>query len=318
MAVLLTVGAIELWRDAPSVGDWVLFGVVQLGGGALVGIAVGRIGSRVLNAMTLPSASAYPVFALSLAAIAYGASVTLHASGFLAVYIAGLVVGSRVPRHHRLIQSFHAGLGSVAEIGLFLLLGLLVNPGELPALAVRGLVIAVVLVLVARPIAVASCLPWFGARRQETTIVAWAGLRGAVPIVLATFPLTVGHPKGIVIFDIVFFVVFVSAAVQGITVSPLARRLGLRADRSPWEAMVEVEIEAGARVAGRTLASAPLPDGARVAAVFRADEVVVPDGATRLQADDRLLVVAQRRGDLEALVAWAAASGPGDAHPPPD
>jgi cell volume regulation protein A len=326
MAILLTIGALEAWRSSPSPADWLAFGLVQLGGGAVVGLAVATGGARVLNRSALASASAYPVFALAVAGVSYGAAASIGASGFLAVYVAGLVVGSRVPRHRRLIRSFHDGLGSVAEIGLFLLLGLLVYPGDLPPLAGRGLVIAAVLVFVARPVAVGICLPWFGTTWQETTAVAWAGLRGAVPIVLATFPLTVGHPDGVLIFDVVFFVVLLSALVQGLTISPLARRLGLEADPSPWEAVVEVvpldrvqgdlievELDPASTVIGRTLAEAPLPDKARVAAIFRDDEVVVPTGRTVLTDGDRLLVISTDAHDIDHLTDWAAgraATGP--------
>ncbi|WP_426574674.1 potassium/proton antiporter [Aquihabitans sp. McL0605] len=319
MAILLTIGAIEAWRASPTAADWVEFGVVQLGGGAAIGLAVAFAGAWVLNRSRLGNASAYPVFALAVAGVAYGASAAIGASGFLAVYVAGLTIGARVPRHRRLIRSFHDSLGSVAEIGLFLLLGLLVNPSELTELAGRGLVIAAVLVFVARPIAVGVCLPWFRTTWQETTITAWAGLRGAVPIVLATFPLSVGHPQGVLIFDIVFFVVLLSALVQGLTVTPLARWLGLEADPSPWEAMVdvvpldrvqgdlvEVELDPGSPVIGHALATVPLPDKARIAAIFRADEVVVPTGATVLAPGDRLLVVTSHRSHAKHLVTWAA------------
>lgn len=318
MAILLTIGAIEAWRASPTVADWVEFGIVQLGGGAAIGLGVAFAGAWVLNRSKLANASAYPVFALAVAGLAYGLSATVGASGFLAVYVAGLVIGARVPRHRRLIRSFQDSLGSVAEIGLFLLLGLLVFPSDLIELAPRGLVIAAVLVFVARPVAVALCLPWFRTTWQETTIVAWAGLRGAVPIVLATFPLSVGHPQGILIFNIVFFVVLLSALVQGLTVTPLARRLGLEADPSPWESMVdvvpldrvqgdliEVELDLESPVVGRTLADAPLPDRARIAAIFRAEAVVVPTGSTVLQAGDRLLVVSTDTEHIDHLVAWA-------------
>lgn len=334
MAILLTIGAIEAWRSSPSALDWVEFGLVQLGGGALIGLAFSTAGTWVLNRWRLASASAYPVFALAIAGVTYGAAASIGASGFLAVYVAGLVVGARVPRHRRLIRSFHDGLGSVAEIGLFLLLGLLVYPGDLPSLAGRGLIIAAVLVFVARPVAVAVCLPWFGTTWRETTAVAWAGLRGAVPIVLATFPLTVDHPDGVLIFDVVFFVVLLSALVQGMTITPLAKRLGLEADPSPWEAvvevvpldrvrgdLVEVELDPASTVIGRTLADAPLPDKARVAAIFRDDEVVVPTGRTVLTDGDRLLVITTDADDIDHLVDWAAGDEPGtepqiDADPP--
>lgn len=323
MAVLLTVGAIEVWRGAPTAADWLVFGGLQLGGGALVGVAAGFAGARVLNRIGLASASAYPVFALAVAGVAYGVATSIGASGFLAVYVAGLVVGNEVPRHRRLIRSFHDGLSSVAEIGLFLLLGLLVFPDQVLDRAGQGLLVALVLALVARPLAVWGILPWFGTSRRETTVVAWAGLRGAVPIVLATFPLSAGHPDGVLIFDVVFFVVVVSAALQGLTVAPLARRLGLRPEPSPWDAMVEVvpldgmagelvevELDQSSRVVGRTLAEVPMPAGSRAAAVFRQGEVIVPTGSTELQAGDRLLAVT---GDdqVEALARWSGTAGPG-------
>jgi cell volume regulation protein A len=324
MAVLLTVGAIEVWRGAPTVSDWVLFGGLQLGGGVLVGTLVGIIGARVLNGVGLANASAYPVFALAVAGVAYGAGTAIGASGFLAVYVAGLVVGNEVPRHRRLIRSFHDGLSSVAEIGLFLLLGLLVFPDQVLDRAGQGLLVALVLVFVARPLAVWAILPWYRTSGRETTVVAWAGLRGAVPIVLATFPLSAGHPDGVLIFDVVFFVVVVSAALQGLTVAPLARRLGLEPAASPWDAMVEVvpldgvagelvevELDDASPVVGRTLAAVPMPAGARAAAVFRDGDVIVPTGSTVLQAGDRLLAVT---GDdqVEALARWSGTDpGPG-------
>jgi cell volume regulation protein A len=317
MAVLLTVGAIEVWRGAPAAGDWLAFGALQLGGGAIVGLGLGLGGARILGRVRLANASAYPVFALAVAGLAYGTATTAGASGFLAVYVAGLVVGNRVPRHRRLIRSFHDGLSSVAEIGLFLLLGLLVFPSQVLDLSGRGLLIALVLVFVARPLAVWLVLPWFSIPAREAWIVAWAGLRGAVPIVLATFPLSAGHPDGPLIFDVVFFVVVVSAAVQGATVAPLARRLGLQPAASPWDAMVEVvpldgvagemvevELDATSSVVGRTLADAPLPKGARVAAVLRDHRVVVPTGVTALLAGDRLLVIAEE-GQVEDLARWS-------------
>ena len=328
MAVLLTIGALEMWRASPSVADWLVFGAVQLGGGAVVGLLIGMAGARLLNRIGLASASAYPVFALAVAGVTYGSATAIGASGFLAVYVAGLAIGSQVPRHRRLIWSFHDGLSSVSEIGLFLLLGLLVFPSEVLARAGWGLLVAAVLIFVARPLAVALCLPWFRWSAKETGIVAWAGLRGAVPIVLATFPLSAGHPEGVLIFELVFFVVIVSAAAQGLTVGPLARRLGLHAERSPWDAMVEVvpldqvhgelvevELDPTSVAVGQSLAELSVPGQARIAAIFRDDQIVIPSGATSLQGGDRMLAI-MVEDHLEELAAWAGpAVTPGEELP---
>lgn len=217
------------------------------------------------------------------------------------------------------MRTFHEGLASTAQIALFLLLGLLVFPARLPDVALPALVVATVLVLLARPLAVAACLPWFGLSRAEVGLASWAGLRGAVPIVLATFPLTAGYAQGQTIFDITFFVVLVSATVQGLTVGPLARRLRLEPDSSgatplaeaiPLDAVgvdvVEINVPSGSPVAGQPLRELALPLGARVAAVVRNGEVLVPDGDSRLAEDDLLVVFGRQRGELSAaLTTWA-------------
>jgi potassium/hydrogen antiporter len=329
MAVLLTVGVLATWQGDAGVGDWLVFGLRQLGGGLAAGVVVGATAVAVIHRLRLDSPALYPVLAFGVAGLAYGIGAALGASGFLAVYVAGLAIGSGSPRHRRSIRRFHEGLASVAQITLFLLLGLLVFPSQLPAVAGTGLLTAAVLVFVARPLAVAACLPWFGFRGRELVFAAWAGLRGAVPIVLAIFPFTVGYPAGSLIFDVTFFVVLVSAALQGLTVAPVARLLGLRAGKTAWDAVadlvpldsagvdvVELEIGPANGVAGCRLRDAPMPLTARVAAVLRADAVTVPDGDTRVVAGDLLIVVAPHADGLAtALTRWAER---GPAPPPTD
>jgi cell volume regulation protein A len=175
--------------------------------------------------------------------------------------------------------------------------------------------VAVLLVLIARPLAVAVCLPWFGFDRRELAFASWAGLRGAVPIVLATFPLTAGHPAGQEIFDVTFFVVLVSAAVQGLTVRGLARRLDLQADSGSWTTLaevipldavgvdvVEVDLPVGSHLVGRSLREVTLPLEARVAAIVRDGKVVVPDGDSHLAEGDLLVVFARQRGELAKVL----------------
>jgi potassium/hydrogen antiporter len=320
MAALLTVGILESWRGDVSAADIVVFGLRQIGGGLAVGIVVGALGVWLLRAIRLPSASAVAVLATTFAGIAYGAAAVLGASGFLAVYIAGVAVGGRMPRHQVTIRSFDEGLANIAQIVLFFLLGLLVFPSDLRGVAGSSLLVAAVLVLVARPLAVAVCLPWFGFRRRELVLASWAGLRGAVPIVLATFPLTAGYPDGSQIFDVVFFVVLVSTAVQGITVAPLAHRLGLASDPEASGALAEIvpvetlaadvvqlELTTVSSLVGHTLAERPPPSGARVAVLVRAATSLVPDGDTRLEPGDVLVLAVPPGGSTDDLLGWASA-----------
>lgn len=315
MAILLTVGLLATAERDVAAGEWVAFGLRQLVGGALVGVVIGWLGAAALERAHLGSAGLYPVLGLGVAGLAYGASAAIGTSGFLAVYVAGVVVAAHGPRQRRALRTFHEGLAATAQIALFLLLGLLVFPSQLPAVAPEATVITVALVLLARPLAVALCLAPFRTPAREVAFAGWAGLRGAVPIVLATFPLTAGYADGAVIFDIVFFVVLVSAVVQGLTIAPVAARLGLRADASRWAGVAEVipldaagidvleiEVPPDSPVAGRPLAAAPLPGEARIAGIVRGDHVLVPTGATVLEAGDVLAVVSAARTGLEVAV----------------
>jgi len=190
---------------------------------------------------------------------------------------------------------------------------LLVFPSELPSVAADGTVIALVLAFVARPLAVFAALVWFGFDRRARVLVAWAGLRGAVPIVLATFPFTAGHPDAALVFDLVFFVVLLSVAVQGLTIGPLARRLGLAGEARPAIAtvvgldtvaadLIELELEPSAVVVGQRLRDVPMPAGMRVSLIERDGRAVVPDGDTLLLAGDLLVVVADASIDAPTLL----------------
>ena len=346
MAILLTVGLLATVEGPVAPAEWVVFGVRQLVGGAAVGIAVGCAGAAALNRSGLSSAGLYSVLGLGVAGLAYGVGAGLGTSGFLAVYVAGIVVAARSPRQRRSLRTFHEGLAATAQIGLFLLLGLLVFPSQLPPVALDATVIALVLVLVARPLAALVCLVPFRMRAREVAFAGWAGLRGAVPIVLATFPLTAGYEDGALIFDVVFFVVLVSALLQGFTVTAVAARLGLRAEPTPWSEvaevipldtvgvdLLEVDVPDGATVVGGTLAQHRLPGGARVSAIVRRGQVLVPNGSTVLEVGDLLMIVsAPRAGLADALGRWLAgdlpgapaagalppARGTGDARPAPE
>src|SRR3954452_11965224 len=204
----------------------VLF-VMQLGVGALSGILFGWGGAAAVRRLRLDPSGLYPVASMAVAALAYGSAVSFGGSGFLAVYLAGLALGGSATPDVRAMRVFHGGLAWLAQVTLFLLLGLLVNPGELGSVAADSIVLAAVILLVARPAAVMLVTVTDRFSVNERLLLSWAGLRGAVPVVLATFPVIAGVPHAERFFDIAFFTVVVSTLVQGMTFDPLARRLGL-------------------------------------------------------------------------------------------
>lgn len=226
VAVMLTIGMVEVWRSDPSAVDWVSFVTIQLVGGVVVGLAAGALARAAIQRfewLLLPSVG---VLTLGVAGISYAIATQLGGSGFLAVYVAGVVLAA-TRRPMSGVMPFHEGLAATAQAVLFLLLGLLVFPSRLvDDLAAAGLVTAV-LVIVARPAMVHAILTPFGVPQRQSVLVSWAGLRGAVPVVLATIPLTAGHPDGALVFDVAFVVVVISVALQAPLVTPLARWLGV-------------------------------------------------------------------------------------------
>ncbi len=322
IAVMLTVGLLTTFTDQPAgVLDWAQFAAVQLGGGLLLGALVGGAGVWLLRRVDLGAVGLYPVLAAAIAGVAYGSAALLGASGFVAVYLAGFLIGAYVPRHRRAILGFHEAIANASEIGLFLLLGLLVFPSRLPAVFLPAMAVAGILILLARPAAVWTCTLFSGLKWRERTVISWAGLRGAVPIVLATFPLTAGVPGSATLFDVVFFVVLVSVLLQGTTLLPLVRRLGLEETRPAWapvaEALplddvdvdlIELNVTADLAIVDRTLRDIGPPGVGRVVAVVRDERVLVPTGATRLLAGDLLLLTCVRERDRDvaaSVTAWA-------------
>jgi potassium/hydrogen antiporter len=318
MAILLTVAILEAHQASIGLGDVVWFGTRQLLLGGVIGVALGIGGSRVFERVQLPSASLYPVLAAAIGAGAYGLAVLVGGSGFLSVYLAGVFLAEGAPRRRRALRTFHEGLAAVAEAGLFFLLGILVFPSQLPDVAGQALTIAAVLAFLARPLAVLVSVGAFSYGWRELVVLAWGGLRGAVPIVLATFPLTAQHPDGELIFDVVFFVVVLSATVQGTTLATLARRLGLHAEPEATAAVIElspvdtlaadiieVELTEHAAVVGRALREAPLPGTARIALVGRDGDYFVPSGSTILATGDRLVISTESsRVTPDVIEAW--------------
>jgi cell volume regulation protein A len=234
VAVLLVVGFIE-WIQHPGFGlsgMAVLF-VKELGIGALSGALFGAGGAAALRRLRLDPSGLYPVASTAVAALAFGAADTMGGSGFLAVYLAGLALGGSSVPDGRALRVFHGGAAWLAQVVLFLVLGLLVNPGQLGYVAGESIVLATVILFVARPVAVMLATYTDDFSVNERILLAWAGLRGAVPVVLATYPVIAGVHGANRFFDIVFFTVVISTVVQGMTFEPLARRLGLIEQRGP-------------------------------------------------------------------------------------
>jgi potassium/hydrogen antiporter len=236
MAVALTLGLIA-WVEHSDYGvsDFAVLLVRQFALGLVVGIGLGFIASRLLQRLPTDLAPFASVASIGTAALAYGVAASLDGSGFLAVYLVALWVGNTPMPLRRTIVTFHEGLAFLAQVVLFIVLGLLVFPSQLGDVAWSGLALTAVLLFAARPLAVVASLTPFGYRLREQLFISWAGLRGAVPIVLATFALSARVAGSATIFNAVFFVVLVSTLAQGMTLEPFARRLGLATEEQPYD-----------------------------------------------------------------------------------
>ncbi|GII52858.1 K+/H+ antiporter [Planotetraspora thailandica] len=288
--------------------------------GAAVGFAVGPAAAYALRRVALPASGLYPIAVLALALVAYSGAALLHGSGFLAVYIATLILGNARLPHRAATRGFAEGAAWLAQIGLFVMLGMLASPSELPRVVVPALVSGLALVLLARPLSVVASAALARALRigsvswQEQAFLSWAGLRGAVPIVLATIPWAAGIPDAKGLFNDVFIIVVVFTLVQGPTLPYLARVLGLSAEGEPRDLDVEaapleelnadllqVRVPTGSLMHGVEIFELRLPVNALVTMIVRGDRSFVPSETTRLRVDDQLLVVttAAQRHDVE-------------------
>ncbi|MFK3982131.1 potassium/proton antiporter [Micromonospora sp. NPDC050397] len=292
------LGAHPWWQEVLLVGYELLAGVAT-------GIGVGVGGRWALRRAALPSSGLYPIAAVGLTVLAYGAGTLLHASGFIAVYVSGVVLGNARLPHRQAILGFADGLAWLAQIGLFVLLGLLVSPSRLDNALLPAVVAGLALVLLARPLSVAVSAFPFATRLRDQVFLSWAGLRGAVPIVLATIPLSERMPGADRLFDAVFVLVVIFTVVQTSTLAPVARWLGvvapaevaeLRVETAPLEQMgadlLQLEIPSGSRLAGVHVDELRLPVGAAITLVLRDGTGFVPAPDTRLKVGDSLLVVA--------------------------
>jgi cell volume regulation protein A len=308
MAIALTLGLIA-WIESPDThgfGDLALLVTRQLVLGLVVGVVLGLAATRIFARLPDAIGPFAPVASLALAAVSFGVADVIGGSGFLAVYLVGLAVGSTPSRYRRQLVGFHEGLAFLAQVALFIVLGLLVFPSQLADVAISGLALALLLMVVIRPAAVwvSTALNDFSGR--ERLLLGWAGLRGAVPIVLATFVLSSEIDSANTIFNAVFFVVLISAILQGTTLEWLAGRLDLL---SPVPPRREAPIEVGEQskldlvdfvvapdhaIAGAAVREVGLPRAAIIAVIVREDDSIPPRGSTIIEPGDQLFVLVPR------------------------
>jgi cell volume regulation protein A len=286
--------------------DWSLplLVVYELAAGLGIGLLFGWLGAMALRRAALPATGLYPLATVAVCVVAYSSGQLAHASGLLATYVAGLVLGNSKLPHRSDTLSFAEGLGWLAQIGLFVLLGLFASPSRLLETLVPGLVAGAVVLLLARPLSVVLSMLPFRLPWREQAFLSWAGLRGAVPIVLAMIPLSEGVPGAEQLVDAVFVLVIVLTLLQGATLGPFARLLGLakpaeayeiEVDAAPLDELgaelLQVRIQKGSKLHGVYISELGLPAGATVSLIVRADAGFTPQKTTRLQEEDQLLVV---------------------------
>lgn len=306
MAIFLTVGCIEVLTGRTPMGPeliWLL--VMQFSVGTIVGIGMGFVAVWVVNRIQLDTAGLYPVLVTAFGFLIFGIAAWLGGSGFLAVYLAGVVMGNSTLVFQRGILLFHDAGAWLSQIVLFVMLGLLSFPSRLLSVSGRGLLLAAVLLFLARPIAVLLTATWFKYNWRELVFVSWVGLKGAVPITLATFPLLYGVNNASLFFDVVFFVVALSAVVQGWSLPVVARWLRLEVptpSRPPVTLelsslrhvegdIVDYSVGPDSRAAGKCVKDLALPDGVVIALIARAHQIIPPKGNTRIEPGDHVVLV---------------------------
>lgn len=323
MAVFLTLAALR-WIDAPGApfGDMLLLFLVQMVVGGIIGVLMGRLACFLIQRLRVSNEALYPVWGISIVLATFGLAQNIRGNGYLAVYICGIVMSNGDFLYKYSLERFHDALAWLMQIAMFLVLGLLVNSGELinGSVVGIGLLVSALLMFVARPLSVFICSIRSDFSLRERLFISWTGLRGAVPIILATYPLTEGHPHARYFFNLIFFVVLTSVLLQGKTLAAAARLLKLDTwirispayplsfDRTPGsggEETREVNLLPDSRVVGRTVSELNFPDGVTILLVHRGTRFLIPKGGTRLEAEDALLIFGERSAlsDVERLLA---------------
>lgn len=305
--VLVVVALTAVATGQGGEGVWSLLGsiVVELVGGVVVGLAVGWLAVRVGHRTTLPSASLYAIAAMAWAVTAYGLGVWIGVSGFAAVYVASVVIGNGDLPYHNATKSFAEGIGWICQIGLFVMLGLLADPDRLSWASVgAGVAAGALLTFIARPLGVLACTVWFGYRRPERLFLSWAGLRGAVPIILATIPMSEHMAGADHFFDVILVFVVVFTCLQGPTLPAVGSALGLIDPQQARDVNIEVapldeiaaellqvDVPDDSRLAGVAVRELRLPRNCVVSLIIRGDKSFAPHSATVLNRGDQLLIV---------------------------
>lgn len=306
MAVLLTIGLTGMITNGnQSAFELIPFFVIQMSLGVAIGLLSGRFFAWLINRMNLKIEGLYTVFTIAIVLLIYGFTNTLNGNGFLAVYLAGLVLGNKNFIHKRTLRKFHDGLAWLMQILMFLTLGLLVFPSEIVPVTGIGLLISVFLILVARPVSVMISLIKTDFNFKEKLMISWVGLRGAVPIILATFPLLAGVRNADLIFNIVFFVVITSSLIQGTTLSIMSKwlqvqnPLPVRSTRTlPQDieltsdgALNIFEVHCGAGACGQKIMDLDIPEEVLIVLIERDQAYIIPRGDMTVQEGDRLHVL---------------------------
>lgn len=323
MAIFLTIGCIEVLSGRMPFGPGLLtlFGM-QMALGTIVGIGVGFLATGVINRINMDAAGLYPGLATAFGLLAFGLAAALGGSGFLAVYLAGIVIGNSRIVFKRGILLFHDAGAWLGQIVMFVVLGLLVFPSQVLEVTGQGLLIAAVLIFVARPVATVLTLAGFRFHWRELLFLSWVGLKGAVPITLATFPLLFGLEGASLLFNVVFFVVLVSALIQGWSLPLMARSLGLEMPAEPAPPVtleltslrhvegdiIDYLVSPESRAAGRLVRELALPEGVVIALIARGQQIIPPQGKTRIEAGDHVTVV-QRPGTMRLVNKLFASAG---------
>ena len=317
MAVFLTIALLGLMGE--SLDSWGLVALVfvqQMALGGAIGVLSGEGLARLINRLRLGHEGLYSVLTFASVLLIYGVSSWVGGNGFLATYLAGLVLGRHDFIHKRSLIRFHDGLGWLMQIGMFLTLGLLVFPSQLIPEAGRAALIGLWLMFIARPVSVfLTLLPTKTFRLRQKVFISWVGLRGAAPILLATFPLVAGIPEANLIFNVVFFVVLASVLLQGTLIPKVASLLGVDQPMEPrplypleyngsaniGSEFRELQVDPGVAAAGKAIVELHLPPELLVLLIARGDEFLVPSGGTILQAGDRLLVLSEEKALYEVI-----------------
>jgi cell volume regulation protein A len=320
MAVLLTIGVIRLMTESNfHLWDLIPVLILEVTVGVVMGFVMGKAMIQVINRVQLSYEGLYSALTISMVVLIYGLTAVLKGNGFLAVYIAAVILGNGKFLHKGPTIRFHEGLAWLMQIVMFLALGLLVFPSRLLSIAAPGLIISLVLMLFARPLSVMACLLFTKFRGPEKHMIAWVGLRGAVPIILATFPLIAHVPKAEMIFNIVFFIVLTSVLLQGTSI-PLVAKL-LKVDAPPAQQKIsplsldyadgidanleELIVPYTSKVVGMKIFEVGLPEDCLVVLICRDDKFFIPKGTTQLQAGDVLMVLGKEADVKQAQKAIA-------------